>query len=247
MISELERQLKVELDRLAASVDVDAEVSASTRAAIRRRTARHRIVVGSAAVILVTAAAIPLAVRPWSNDRSEEDSATTAPVASSAPGYGAVTIAATTTTETPWDGRPSTPLAGSAAASCVGDYSLGTLAERAFGFDGTVIGVAGAGSADVQVTLQVNEWFRGADPSVGLVTVDVPSPGTGLRLADGAPWGVGSRLLVAGEPRFGSDPLDQPTAWMCGFSRTYDPATADDWRRAFVPIAQTQPPSSITG
>lgn len=52
---------------------------------------------------------------------------------------------------------------------------------------------------------------------------------------DGPPsYGVGTRLLVSGEPRWGgTDPLRDAFAWGCGFTRYYDAQAATDWTDAF--------------
>ena len=66
------------------------------------------------------------------------------------------------------------------------------------------------------------------------VTVDWFPPGqfnsaTDFELAS---YGVGSRLLVSGEPRLGGAALDAATAWSCGFTRHYDAQTAAEWAAA---------------
>ncbi len=48
----------------------------------------------------------------------------------------------------------------------------------------------------------------------------------------GYAYGVGSRLLVSGEARWGGSPLEDPIGWGYGFSRYYDPETATAWRDA---------------
>lgn len=45
-------------------------------------------------------------------------------------------------------------------------------------------------------------------------------------------YGVGTRLLVSGGPRWGGPPLRDAIAWGCGFTRYYDPQTAADWAAA---------------
>lgn len=49
----------------------------------------------------------------------------------------------------------------------------------------------------------------------------------------GPSYGLGTRLLVSGEPRWGGGALTDAMAWGCGFTRYYDKATADNWRAAF--------------
>ncbi len=50
-------------------------------------------------------------------------------------------------------------------------------------------------------------------------------------LTPGDAYGTGSRLLISGEPQWGSAPLDAPIAWSCGFSRYYAEKTAPSGRR----------------
>jgi len=67
------------------------------------------------------------------------------------------------------------------------------------------------------------------------VTLDMtpPQPDRGQAVLESAlSYGVGTRLLVSGEPRWGGAPLTDAIAWGCGFTRYYDPATADAWRNA---------------
>jgi hypothetical protein len=124
----------------------------------------------------------------------------------------------------------SVPLGAGAAASCVETYSSGALAGRAFAFDGTVTNI---GTVEnllyVEVTFEVNEWFKGDGPPEVIVEMFPPAMATS---AGNSEYAVGSRLLVAGEPRWGGAPLEDPIAWYCGFTRSYDDTTAADWRAA---------------
>lgn len=129
----------------------------------------------------------------------------------------------------PTAGR-SGPLPGGKTASCVESYAPKAVAGRAFAFDGVVVAVGRSVSdrgddADLGlqgVTFEVREWFSGSRADT--VTVDLQAPGSA--------YGVGSRLLVSGEARWGGSPLDAPIAWGCGFSRYHDPETAKAWRDA---------------
>ena len=127
-------------------------------------------------------------------------------------------------------------------ASCAESYDLATLKKRAFAFDGTVSRITamqpptdGSGVLDgyVTVTFTVNEWFRGGNQ--GTVTLDMGgSMGGSVVIEDQEiSYGVGTRLLVSGEPRFGGSPLHAAIAWGCGFTRYYDKDTAASWRQAF--------------
>jgi hypothetical protein len=118
--------------------------------------------------------------------------------------------------------------------SCVEDYDVTTLVGRAFALDGVVAAIAEKTSSGddpyIDVTLDVHEWFVGDGPDIVNVEMFPPGIRTSVGTAD---YGVGSRLLISGEPRWGGSPLESPVAWMCGFSRTYDTDTAATWREAF--------------
>ena len=134
---------------------------------------------------------------------------------------------------------PSTALGTDGAASCVEGYDLETLAHRAFAFDGTVVQISD-GSADtrsfgyVDVTFDVNEWFRSSAADQTIVEMNPPLGETSTISAgyQVTSYEVGSRLLVTGEPRWGGEPLDNAIAWYCGFTRTHDEETATAWRNA---------------
>ncbi|WP_346621078.1 hypothetical protein [Blastococcus montanus] len=130
------------------------------------------------------------------------------------------------------------PLADGAAASCAVAYSPDAVRDRDFAFDGVVLGIGPSvtdrsdtpGPALVGVTFAVQEWFFGGDGAT--VTVDLPPPATdgASSSVDGPVYGTGSRLLVSGESRWDGAPLEEPIAWMCGFTRYYDEETAAAWR-----------------
>lgn len=133
------------------------------------------------------------------------------------------------------------PLGDGGAASCVESYTPQAVTNRAFAFDGTVVAI-GPGTTDrgdesdlnlIGVTFQVHDWYAGGGG--GTITVDMQP--SGQQVSTSQPetaYGLGSRLLISGEPRWGGSPLDDPIAWGCGFSRYYDPATAASWDRAFA-------------
>ena len=112
-------------------------------------------------------------------------------------------------------------------------YSPGAVAGRSFAFDGTVTAIgparsnrSGAPLPLAAVTFRVNEWFLGGTGDA--VTIDLEAPANAS--SDPLPaYGVGTRLLVSGEPRWGGAPLDAAIAWGCGFTRYYDPQTAAAW------------------
>jgi hypothetical protein len=128
---------------------------------------------------------------------------------------------------------------GAFVASCVETYDLVRLKNREFAFDGTVTQTEvmkspadGAPALDgyLTVTFHVNEWFRGGAQDT--VTVDMIGPS--LSPDQELSYGVGSRLLVTGEPRLSGSPLMAAVAWGCGFTHYYDQATAAAWRQAFA-------------
>ena len=124
-----------------------------------------------------------------------------------------------------------------ADASCAIAYSIDTLPRVAFAFDGVVTAIGpprtNRGRAVlplVSASFSVRSWFRGGSDAT--VTVDLAAPQASSD--EGPPaYGIGTRLLVSGQPRWGGAPLDDAIAWGCGFTRYYDPATAKLWRRAF--------------
>jgi hypothetical protein len=105
------------------------------------------------------------------------------------------------------------------SAACVEQYSLDTLKNRGFAFDGTVTGIDGD-----EVTFKVNQAFKGAlGESVTLTATGMT--GTAITSAGGPNLAVGERYLVAGEDRF---------AWACGFTQAYDGAVAAQWSAALA-------------
>jgi hypothetical protein len=122
-------------------------------------------------------------------------------------------------------------LADDVVESCVESYTPTAVADRAFAFEGVVIDIGQSVSdrgdgGDLSlpgVTFQVNQWFEGGDGSI--FTVDLQAP-------EGS-YGIGSRLLVSGESRWGEPDLTDAIAWGCGFTRYYDAETAQSWENAF--------------
>ena len=152
--------------------------------------------------------------------------------------------ASTTSTSSSTTVGASRPIGGD-AASCVDEYNLATLAGRTWGFDGTVRSIAPLveGGVDTAVEFDVHEWFGIEGPPT--VTVDLVAPQVHSSV-EPPDYGVGTRLLVAGEPRWGGDPLDAPVAWSCGFTRTWDEHTASAWRTTFATRASLEPPAAST-
>lgn len=132
------------------------------------------------------------------------------------------------------------PLPDGGAASCVESYEPKAVARRAFAFDGVVVAVGPSVSdrgdeADLRlpgVTFQVRAWFSGGMSETVTVDMQVPAADSAGLPDSGFAYGIGSRLLVSGEARWGGSPLKHPIAWGCGFTRYYDPATAIAWHDA---------------
>jgi len=138
------------------------------------------------------------------------------------------------------DRRGELPQSGT--ASCVEAYEPERpIAQQAvFAFDGVVTDIAtpgvsnrpGYGELDlVSVTFRVEEWFAGGTGPE--VTVDMYPPlkeNEGRSEDTAGSYATGSRLLVSGSPRWGGAPLDDPIAWLCGFTQYYDEEVADAWR-----------------
>ncbi len=163
---------------------------------------------------------------------------------------GAVAIHQTGSTPVPATGPSATPtrVGGTpstsrpleqGAASCVVGYSPAELRNRGFAFDGTVLSAVKdprTGALETYtVTFQVHEWFRptGGD-QVKIRMWMAPAAGSDDPTNElGQRYWIGSRLLISGESLSGSsEPLKDPIAWGCGFSRTYDARTAATWRKA---------------
>jgi len=134
------------------------------------------------------------------------------------------------------------PLPTGGAASCVESYNAKAVQRRAFAFDGVVLSVGRSvsdrgddGDLGLQgVTFEVREWFAGGDRDKVTVDLQEPSADEADSSDPNHTYGIGSRLLVSGEARWGGKPLDHPIAWNCGFSRYYDPATATAWRNTML-------------
>jgi len=117
-------------------------------------------------------------------------------------------------TDDPTGGTAPPPMAG----MCAELYSLETLPARDFAFDGTLTAIDGE-----LVTFDVHEVFKGElDETVtfeGASSVVADS----LVSIEGAGLEVGDRALVSGSDEF---------VWGCGFTVTWDEATASAWRDA---------------
>jgi hypothetical protein len=190
------------------------------------------VLAGAAVVSLLIVIAVASG-RTGDDVAAPGDSAATVSTAAigSTPTTTPTTATGVTTSAPAAPAAASRPILGNAEASCVEEYDLTTLAGRAWAFDGTVRAITppAEGAVDTAVEFDVHEWFGIDGPAT--VTVDLTPPQ--VRSSVEPPeYGVGSRLLVSGEPRWGGDPLDEPVAWLCGFTRTWDEPTASAWRTA---------------
>jgi hypothetical protein len=113
--------------------------------------------------------------------------------------------------------------------SCAVDYSPAAVAARAFALDATVTSIGRADGGYRAVRVSVHRWFAGG--RTGSATIALPA-GDG-RVGDEAAlsYRVGTRLLVSGETDIPGSPATM-TAWGCGFTRYWDPATASAWAAA---------------
>lgn len=124
---------------------------------------------------------------------------------------------------------PAEEPAGSSSMRCVDEYSGDTLRERAFAFDGAVVNISSekdprAPEEDIvsgHVEFRVHEWFAGGTGEIATVWVQ--------RSVE-----PGDRLLVAGEPRWGGEPMEDAIAHECGFTSSYSDARVDEWSAAFA-------------
>jgi hypothetical protein len=130
------------------------------------------------------------------------------------------------------------PPTGPVSARCVEEYSPDTLRNRAFAFDGTVVSIelrqdpnlevqGGEDSREPWVTFSVHHWYRGGSGDEVGVWIENLNMETSVGTITAEP---GTRLLVAGEPRWGGAPFDDAIAWACGFTQPYSPEVAAKWQ-----------------
>jgi hypothetical protein len=118
------------------------------------------------------------------------------------------------------------------SGSCAFSFTDRTLAERAWAFDGTATrestGLDSHLGGVQSTTFRVNHWYKGG--SAAAVTVEFSFGRSEDQTIDG---GIGTRLLVTGEPRWGGQPLDNPVAWGCGFTQVWTADGAQHWSAVF--------------
>jgi hypothetical protein len=211
----------------AAAAPADVELTVGTLQKVRRsRRARTAGVMALVATVVAVGAVVETGASGRATQRP--------PAAASPHPAGQATL--------PGVGRSSAPagegpLRSGIAADCVEAYSPAAVAERSFAFDGTVTAIGPALSNRsgppmplVGVTFRVNQWFRGGTGRTA--TIDMEAPLTGNADSVVQAYGIGTRLLVSGEPRWGGAPLAAAIEWGCGFTRYYDAQTAAEWAAA---------------
>lgn len=113
--------------------------------------------------------------------------------------------------------------AGETMHSCV-IFDATILAMQEYAFDGTVTAID-----DGWVTFEVAEWFKGPGGSVVVLNAEALSPrdpGFATSVDELLITEAGQRILVSGAAGY---------AGVCGATRAYDAATAEEWRSALVP------------
>ncbi|GAA3349153.1 hypothetical protein GCM10020358_70260 [Amorphoplanes nipponensis] len=216
MTDQLERDLRA----LFAEDAERAPAAGALADDARRRARRHRrsrMAWGAGALVAASVTAVAVL-----GGTALRDAPTVEQAATSSP------------TSRPSGALPMGPLGE--VVSCAFGYSPREVGRSAFAFDGTVVAFGPAHSDrprgvlhHVGVTFTVSEWFAGG--SGPTVTVDMPQPGGWSE--DGlVTYGLGSRLLVSGDHRWGGTTMADAIAGYCGFTRYYDEATADSWRAA---------------
>jgi hypothetical protein len=218
MTDQLERELRLLFAEDAERAPAPVALTAGARQRVRQAR-RSRIAWGAGALVAASVAAVAGAGALTDPPPAERTATPPLAASSAAQRTGALPDAAN--------------------GSCALTYTPREAARRAFTFDGTVTAI-GPGRSDrpnsvlahVGVTFTVNEWFSGGSGQT--VTVDMSPPlGALTAMGYGPPaYGIGTRLLVSGEHRWGGKTMADAIAWGCQFTRYYDPTTADSWRKA---------------
>ena len=218
-----EHQLRELFAADAADAPQDVDLTAGALRKVRhRRRARAAGVTGLVAAVVAIGAVVAVGV---SGRDTQRPPVAASPHSTAKPGAGSSSAPT---------GQGALP--GGTTADCVETYSPAAVAGRSFAFDGTVVAIgpalinrSGVPLPLAGVTFRVNEWFHGG--TGGTVIIDMEAPADVS--SDPLPaYGVGTRLLVSGEPRWAGAPLDAAIAWSCGFTRYYDPQTAAEWAAA---------------
>lgn len=201
---------------------------------LARRRARRRV----AALSITAVAIVAVAIGGVSLAHSGSPGAPRANAPVTTPATMASTQPAPSSKQPATTSPRTGALPNSSNASCVEPYNLRNLRNRGFAFDGTVVSMspvrsdrAGADgvSGYLMVSFQVHQWFRGGSGTSTSVDMFGPT----MSSAQHVSFGVGTRLLVSGEPKESGGSLPGPIGWGCGFTRYYDPTTAASWRQGF--------------
>jgi hypothetical protein len=226
--------LKLALRRYVSMQTPTALPSFGVVAARARRRSHRRVAMVVSVPVLVAAVASGV----WASHASQVQSPNrvSAPAAGLTPrGPGSVGSQASAASTQPGTAASRQgALLGNSSDDCVERYGEATLSRRAFAFDGTVTRTTPSSVREglpgyLSVTFDVRTWFRAGHGAS--VTLDMFGPM--LSSEHSASYSAGTRLLVSGEPRFGSQPLQAPIAWGCGFTRYYDQSTATKWALIF--------------
>jgi len=113
---------------------------------------------------------------------------------------------------------------GNGLGSCAFEFSVDTLAERQFAFEGTVTEIREPAAMDApyEIVFEVARWFKGGEASTTTVrTYDV----SGTSLAGDLGLAEGDRVLASGDEDF---------LWGCGFSMPYSDSDAALFEQAFA-------------
>jgi hypothetical protein len=175
---------------------------------------RHADPVHSAPAPSESKARVWARVQEVTMDRSVSPHRTPTGLALGLAGLAAAAIAVALLTGEDATPAPSEP-PGPGIGSCVETYTLDTLENRDFAFDGTVTAIDGDA-----VTFTVIEAFAGDVTDPVTLTASAMT-GTSVTTAGGPSLAMDQRYLVAGDETF---------AWACGFTQPYESAVAAEWR-----------------
>ena len=189
-----------------------------------------RQVIGGSILAAATIAVLSLALWSPLGEQPEPNSPSAQASSSPSPQSTSPTLPVT---------RPIGALPDAPLTRCTTSYAVERLnQESAFAFDGTVVAIRpipsespGGEAGYVDVTFEVNDWYAGGSGTGA--TVDMVPPDVHAFESTPPSYKVGTRLLVSGSSRSGTDSMDQAVANSCGFTRYYDEQTANAWRDAF--------------
>jgi hypothetical protein len=111
------------------------------------------------------------------------------------------------------------PIGGDPMAMCI-QYTDEMLAAQQVAFDGTLVSASADGT---EAVFEVHRWFKGGEGAEVTLSAQGLIGGDSLALV-GASLEVGRRYLVSSTDGY---------VWACGFTLTYDTATAEHWDELF--------------